>query len=98
MHVPIQGVNKLLEVELKWLLNVRVSVFGQSLLSDVRMFVGRLLYLLLLHYVNVLSEHLLSVTRSRMLALIEIELSMMLLVSDQSISLLSFGKAERTST
>ena len=25
MHVPIQGVNKLLEVELKWLLNVRVS-------------------------------------------------------------------------
>ena len=26
MHVPIQGVNKLLEVELKWLLNVRVSI------------------------------------------------------------------------
>ena len=27
MHVPIQGVNKLLEVELKWLLNVRVSIY-----------------------------------------------------------------------
>lgn len=54
-------------------------------------------YIMLMYYLGQF-EHLLSVTWSRMLALIEIELSMMLLVSDQSISLLSFGEAERTST